>query len=268
MPYTPYYDPTGWVDDPSTDSPISAAALNHIEAGIVAAAATADAAIPDPGGEATNDALLWNGSAWVPDTIADANIAAAAAIDPTKLDYAGTSEGDILQISSGVPAWGAAAAAASVIPVQLNTPASSVTAIAGNAFWTVVGLTDWDAGHWEFVKDVDGKAYGQVLVPSGVTSATLRLLIAANATTGVTRLGVGYAAVASTESLNPGALTDVTKQDITVPATAYLRKDVTFSLTGLSGADVILLEVFHEGSHGNDTLAVNTLLFGAWLEAA
>lgn len=150
-------------------------------------------------------------------------------------------------------------------PIQLSTP--QVSANAGNSFWTVAGLTDWDAGHWEFVKDVDGKVYGQVRVPPAYSSGgVIRLAIAANATSGVTRLGVGTKAVADGESLNP-TLTDETKQDITVPGTAYLRKDVTFTLTEtLAADDVLIVEVFHEGSHANDTLAVNTLLLGAWLE--
>src|ERR1700685_2482892 len=38
MAYTPYY-PGGWLDQPSTTTPIIAAALNTIEAGIVAASA-------------------------------------------------------------------------------------------------------------------------------------------------------------------------------------------------------------------------------------
>lgn len=100
MSYTKYNDP--WVDaDAATgggdeSTPLVAAALDHIEAGIAAA-------IPDPGGESTNDALLWNGSEWVPDTIANANIAAAAAIAVSKL--APGSNGQILGTSAGTAAW-------------------------------------------------------------------------------------------------------------------------------------------------------------------
>jgi len=156
--------------------------------------------------------------------------------------------------------------AASVTPIALSNP--GVSSGAGNAFWSVLGLTDWDAGHWEFVKDVAGSVFGVVKVPDGVTEADVLLVIAANATSGVTRLGISWAAVADGESLNPSALTNETDQDITVPATAYLRKDVTFSLTGLTGGDLVIVQVRHEGTHANDTLAVNTLLLGAWLEAA
>lgn len=192
-------------------------------------------------GIAVGSVPVWNGTAWVKPT--------------------GTPDGTKFLRDDG--AWTAVSGAASVTPVSLTTPDSS-----GNAFHVPVSLTDWVAGHWEFAANVDGKVYGNVLVPDGVTSATLRLVVGANATTGITRLNIATAAVADTESLNPAALTNGTAQDITVPATAYLRKDVTFSLTGLAGSDFLIVEVFHEGAHGNDTLSAATLLFGAWLEPA
>jgi hypothetical protein len=287
MAYTKFHDP--WHDADSAEgggdetTPLTAAALDHIEDGIVAAiradlvdakgdllvgsaadtvtrlAVGADNEVPSASAGA-GGGITWR-------KVNNAMVATNAAIDVSKLAPSATAN-DVLTTVAGVPTWKAPTAGASVTPFSLTTPGVSVTANWGNAFWTVAGLTDWDAGHWEFLKDVDGKVYGSVLVPSGVTAATVRLLVAANATTGVTRLGIGTVAVADAESLNPGALTDATKQDITVPGTAYLRKDVTFSLTGLSGADLLVIEIFHEGSHGNDTLATNTLLFGAWLEPA
>lgn len=154
------------------------------------------------------------------------------------------------------------------IPIDLRTP--RVSTLAGNAFWNVTGLTDHDLAYWEFVKDVEGKVYGLSAIPSnvaGTPNGAIVLEIAANATTGDTRLQVGTKAVADAESLNPGALTDETAQDITVPGTAYLRKTVSFTLTEtLAADDLLLVEVFHDGDHANDTLAVNTLLVGAWLE--
>lgn len=255
MPYTPYYDPAGWKDDPDTTTPLKAAALNYIEAGIKTAQAAAEAA----GGDVTTDAV-WNAKG---DLVVGSGSDAASRLGVGSNAQVLTA--DSAQ-SLGVKWATPATPTPPVIPVSLTTPRAS--SLAGNSFWTVAGMTDWDMGHWEFVKDVDGKVYGTVLVPSGATTATLRLAIAANATSGVTRLNVGYAPIADAESLNPASLTDGTAQDITVPATAYLRKDVTFSLTGLAGADLVIVEIFHEGSHANDTLAVNTLLLGAWLEAA
>lgn len=73
------------------------------------------------------------------------------------------------------------------------------------------------------------------------------------------RFQVSTKAVADGETLNPGALTSETAQDITIPATAYFRKDITFTLTEtLAANDLLIVEIFHVGSHTNDTVAVNT----------
>jgi hypothetical protein len=157
------------------------------------------------------------------------------------------------------------------IPIDLRNP--RVTSLAGNAFWTVLGLTAWDAGHWQFVKDVDGKIYGLVRIPKNMAAtpaAKIKLVIAANATSGVTRLSIGHKAVQTiptAESLNPATLTAITAQDITVPATAYLAGEVSFTVSEtLAAEDELIVEIYHEGAHANDTLAVNTLLFDAFLE--
>lgn len=158
------------------------------------------------------------------------------------------------------------------IPIDLRNP--RVSSLAGNSFWTVTGLTAWDAGHWEFLKDVDGKIYGIAPIPknlAGTPNGKIVLVIGANATTGVTRLSVATKAVADTESLNPSSLTGETAQDVTVPGTARLRKDVMFPSSGslaeiLAVDDLLIVEVFHEGLHANDTLAVNTELYAALLQ--
>jgi hypothetical protein len=158
------------------------------------------------------------------------------------------------------------------LPIDLRNP--RVSSLAGNAFFTVTGLTAVDLGFWNFVKDVDGKVYGVVVVPKNLNAtpaAKIVLSIAANATTGVTRLQVSTKAVADAESLNPSALTAETAQDITVPGTARLRKDVTFPASGnltetLAADDLLLVEIFHVGSHANDTLAQPTELYAAFLQ--
>lgn len=161
--------------------------------------------------------------------------------------------------------------ATSVIPIDFRNP--RITSLGGNCFWTVLGLTDHDLGLWEFVKDVDGKLYGTVKVPAAIAgspNAKIKIVVIANATSGVTRLNVANKCVADdAESLNPASLVDDTAQDITVPGTAYLGKKVTFTagdLSNIAAADIILVEVFHEGAHANDTLAVSTLLVEGWLE--
>lgn len=158
------------------------------------------------------------------------------------------------------------------VPIDLRAP--RVSSLAGNAHWTVAALTAWDAGLWQFLKDVDGKAYGVVGVPKNLAvtpNGKIGVALAANATSGVTRWSVKTKAIADAESFNPASLTAETAQDVTVPATAYLRKDVTFPSAGslgetLAADDLLVVEFFHEGAHANDTLAVNSLLLAAWLQ--
>lgn len=148
--------------------------------------------------------------------------------------------------------------------IDLRNP--QVAANAGNCFPTVSALTDWEAWHWEFVKDVDGKLYGLAKIGSSLPTK-IALEIAAAATSGVTRISVGHKAIGDGESLNPATLTQITAQDITVPGTSRFRKKVTFTITeSLAPEDLLLIEVFHEGAHANDTLAVNTELYTAYLE--
>ena len=157
------------------------------------------------------------------------------------------------------------------IPVDLRNP--RITSLGGNSFWSVVALTAWDAGHWEFVKDVEGKVYGLVRIPKSMATtpnAKIILVIAANATTGVTTLQVSTKAVESLttpENFNFASFNAITAQDITVPATAYLAKEVSFTVgETLAAEDELILELFHDGDAVNDTLAVNTLLLDCFLE--
>ncbi len=198
----------------------------------------------------------------------DAIDLALKGINDAKVEVVGTpADGDAIVWDAGTSHWiPGSSGTPGVIPVQLLNSSDT------NSFWTVTAIGGGAGfGHWELVKDVTGLIYGQVLVPAGVTAATARFVIAANATSGVTRLSLFASATAAAEGLLPSTWNlgnPLTAQDITVPGTAYLRKDVTFSLTGLAGADLVTIALQHEGAHANDTLAVNTLLFGAWLEPA
>lgn len=153
------------------------------------------------------------------------------------------------------------------VPINLRNP--RVSTLAGNTFFNVKALTNYDAGVWEFVKDVDGKVYGLVPVPKNLfatPAAKIILVTAYNATSLVSRWSVKSKNVADAATLD-ATFTAETAQDITVPGTAYFRKDVTFTLTNAPVAsDMLLVEIFHEGAHANDTVAVNSLLFGAMLE--
>jgi len=157
------------------------------------------------------------------------------------------------------------------IPIDLRNP--GVTLVPGNAFWTVLGLTAWDAGHWQFVKDVHGSIFGLVRIPknmAGTPAAKIKLVIAANATSGITRLDVLHKAVqsiATGESLNPASLVSIGETDVTVPGTAYLALEVSFTVSeAIAAEDELLIQIFHHGDHANDTLAMNTLLIDALLE--
>lgn len=270
MPYVPFYDPDGWEDDPSTDTPISADALNYIEAGIETAQAAAESAAGDI---TTDPAWAAKGDLIVATANDAASVQSAGANDEIIVyDSAQTRGVKTQKLKNAQVASDAAIARDKLatqtrrIPISLTNPI--VSASAGNSFFNVAALTDWDAGRWEFVKDVGGKIYGYALVPQALaaTGGNVVAVIAASATTGVTRLSMACKAVADGESLNP-TLTDHTAQDITVPATSMLRKDVTFALTeSLAAGDLLIVELYHEGAHANDSLAVNTLLFAAYLD--
>lgn len=153
------------------------------------------------------------------------------------------------------------------IGINLKNP--RVTSLAGNAFVQSIVFTNVDLETVVFLQDVQGKFYGTAHIPSGygtVTTAKVFFDILANATTGVTALQVSTAAIAEAESINT-SLTAITRQDITVPGTALLLKRVEFSISTVPVADdLILIEFFHDGTQGADTLAVDTLLLNAYME--
>lgn len=145
------------------------------------------------------------------------------------------------------------------IQIPLDIPDSS-----GNGYRTAIATANIRQVVSAFLKDVVGDWWGIVEVPSNFSSnAAVVLSIAANATSGVTTMGVASLLVADTEVYD-AALTAETDQDITVPATAYKRKDVSFSLTPtVAAGDHLLVRIRHNGTATNDTLAVDTLLFAA-----
>jgi hypothetical protein len=120
-----------------------------------------------------------------------------------------------------------------------------------------------------FLKDVAGYWYGHVRVPQDYANTPKIILsIGANATSGVSRLAVSSYAIADAESYDSTYTTE-TAQDITVPGTAYLRKDVTFTLTStIAVGDDLICRIDHEGAHANDTLAVDTLMFNCVFQYA
>ena len=161
-------------------------------------------------------------------------------------------------------------AATKLIPIDLRNP--RLTTLAGNAWFNPKALTNVDLGLWEFLKDVDGKIYGVVTAPESLAAspaAQIVLVIGANATSGVTRMSVATKCIANDAESYNATLTAHTSQDVTVPGTARLTKKLSFTggdLGNIAANDIVLVEVFHEGNHANDTLAVNTELVEAYLQ--
>jgi len=163
-----------------------------------------------------------------------------------------------------VPLWPTGPVVAKTLPVKLTNPRA--TTLQGNSFFTVAGLTAWDFGHWEFVKDVDGRIYGIVRLDGIANTGNLKLsLVGANGA-GVTRIGLKSNQTKDGIGINPASLvTSYTPQDVTVAA-GYIQRDISFGIGGLATYTILILEIIHEGSHANDTLAVNTMLLDASFE--
>lgn len=143
------------------------------------------------------------------------------------------------------------------VPIELNVPDA-----AGNGYPILYVGTSHRHLVPAFVTSVDGSWYGKVRIPRNyVGTPKVLLVIAANATSGVTRLIVHSKSVADAESINV-TYTAETAQDITVPATAYLAKVVTFTITttGLAAGEDLFVRVQHDGANAADTLVPDTLL--------
>lgn len=150
------------------------------------------------------------------------------------------------------------------VPVQLHTPRTST--LGGNAFWTAKALATWDSGHWEFVKDVEGRVYGQALLPWTFTTATLTLRLTTDGITGVSRM---RAKVFDSPAKNPNdpatIWTDLGAVDVSMVGYWYIEARYTITPKP-PGFSTLVFEIIHEGAHANDTLAANTWLVGAWLD--
>jgi len=146
------------------------------------------------------------------------------------------------------------------VRVVLDTP--DVNGNAYPALTTNNGFANVRRVLTAFTKDVDGYWEGSVLVPLDYnSSANIVCSYVANATSGVYRNQIKSAVVAVGVSEDT-AYTAETAVDTSVPASANLRFDVSTSLTTTPVAGSTLnVVVGHIGSHGNDTLAVDCLLW-------
>lgn len=142
-PYTPFYP--SWQDGAGGATPIDAAALNHIEAGI-------EAALPAPSGANSGDVPIWNPAAnggaggWDTSTnikiaksmlgalgIVDSDIAPGAAISPSKINGFPNAISSFLRGDgawSGIGAtllWDSVAAGVSLPAATVATPSLDQT---------------------------------------------------------------------------------------------------------------------------------------------
>lgn len=154
-------------------------------------------------------------------------------------------------------------------PIRFDSP--RLTSLGGNAYWDVdyLATADVDLGSYHFTKDVDGKHYGLVTAPASVgpvPAPAIVLVCLWNAIVGVSRLSCSVRLGNESTTLD-GTLTAAgASQDITVPATAWTPKVLTFPLAVAPAVlDRILVEIFHEGGHVNDTVAIETLVWEAYL---
>lgn len=296
------YTPTNWVDG---TTPVNATNLNKLEAGLQAAAAGADTANTGLAGKQDTSAkgaangyagldsgsqvplaqlpiptvvngqwLKGSGGAMVWAAITEADVAGLTADLAAKEAIAnkGVPSGYAsLDASGKVPAAQLPASAPATqtrqYPLKLLAPRSS--SLAGNAFWTVATTTLLDFAHWEFVKDVEGRVTGQILIPKTVSAtpnAKIVLIITSQATTGVTRMNVLYLAQGTAGGWLGGTLTSAGAQDLTIGPSSTEFKRMTFNLGAVSADQLLLFEIVHEGAHANDTLAQNTWLVEAYLE--
>lgn len=142
------------------------------------------------------------------------------------------------------------------VPLSFTTPSAD-----GNAYPTVLDSSTRQMYH-ALSATASGRWHFRGQVPDDYASTpSLIVVVHANATTGVHRLNVEFAVAKAGEDQDP-TLAASTIQDVTVPATAYLQQRVTFtaSIPTLEPGDRIMGAVHRDGAHGNDTLAVPTLL--------
>lgn len=166
-----------------------------------------------------------------------------------------------MPIINGGSGGGGGSAATQPVPIELTNPDAS-----GNGYAALVVGSNIRTLVAGFVKDVVGDWWGVVRVPGNYSSAgAVVISIAANATSGVTTMGLASNPVTDAAGYDV-ALTAESDQDVTVPGTAYFRKDVTFTLTPtLAAGDDLIVRIRHNGTAVNDTLAADTLMFDAVL---
>lgn len=147
-------------------------------------------------------------------------------------------------------------------------PLSLASFEANGAAW--VAEVDFDPLRMQaitFDPDTDGTAYLVVRVPENyVGTPAIDISYVANATTGDHVLTLGTAVPADAESMDV-AFSDESAVTTTVPGTAYLRDEISISITGTTPAvgDLLVVRLLRDADVAGDSLAVDLHVLGAWL---
>jgi len=145
--------------------------------------------------------------------------------------------------------------------------------LAGNSFAGVTALTAYDDEHLEFIHtgDVDSKYYGNCYLDPDVLGASPTIsavkfigeLYANNAIAANVRVGVATKQIADAESFDPATLDTEVEQTVAMPTTAYVRKEISITLTAANFAkgDISIIQFTRNAVDTiNDTMAQNLFL--------
>jgi hypothetical protein len=153
--------------------------------------------------------------------------------------------------------------------IDWRNPAFST--LPGNSYPMATALASFDFWHWEFKRDVDSYIAGVVKVPMLVDVAPapkIGVALAANATTGTSRMTVNIKRIADGGSLAFASWDATATLDIAMPGTVNTAKVALLDVSSLVpvAGELLICQLVHAGSHINDTLAAETMLIEAWLE--
>jgi hypothetical protein len=103
-------------------------------------------------------------------------------------------------------------------------------------------------------------------VPDSFSTLAIRLLLSSPTTSGDVRMEVATRAVGDGDTID-STITAETAQTISLTTA---MKYATFPTSGSLGSspavgDMLVVQIHHDGDHAADTLAVDLLLWGAWL---
>lgn len=149
----------------------------------------------------------------------------------------------------------AAASSGGADTLSFDQCTSSQATNTGNSFWTVVSLTNWDFGHWEFVLNTNADIWCSIRVPSNTTSTPHILLDPGSADTTNGHTATLKTCDVQTTSLNfqVGSLTCASTQNYSSTTTAYSVTELSFAVQSTVTAGQILVVDIKQASGGSNT---------------